>query len=159
MLDSQRNERAYALDGLRKVLVSKGRSVLPAVLPKLTEPPVNCATLSSLAAASGEHLSRYVDQVMEALIGALADEDCSEEKLKECTIIIDEVSDDYGASLILSEILDATKDEDAGRRTAAALLTKEFVTRTEADYCDYYGAMFRDMLQYDLINCARDNLF
>jgi hypothetical protein len=87
---------------------------------------------------------------MDALIGALADENCSEEKLQECVIIIEEVQDDYGASLILSEILDATKEADESRRIAAAMLTKAFVSITTADYMDYYGAMFRDMLKYIL---------
>ena len=76
MLDASPEEKSRALDGLKQILATKGRSVLPAVLPKLTEKPVNTTTLSFLASAAGEHLSRYVDTVMDALIGALADNDC-----------------------------------------------------------------------------------
>ena len=62
LLKASEEEKNRALDGLRRILASKGRAVLPAVLPKLTEKPVNTATLSFLASAAGEHLSRYVDQ-------------------------------------------------------------------------------------------------
>ena len=78
LLQASEEEKARALDGLRRILAAKGRAVLPAVLPKLTQKPVNTATLAFLASAAGEHLSRYVDQVMAALIDSLVDNECSQ---------------------------------------------------------------------------------
>ena len=147
MLDASAEEKSRALDGLRRILASKGRSVLPAVLPKLTEKPVNTATLSFLASAAGEHLSRYVDTVMDALIGALADSDCAQNVLNDCTILIEGVDDEYGASLILSELLEGTKSGDTSVKTAATSLVMTFVQKTEADYMEYYGVLFRELIR------------
>ena len=147
MLDASNEEKMRALDGLRRILASKGRSVLPAVLPKLTEKPVNTATLSFLASAAGEHLSRYVDTVMDALIGAVADSDCDSAILADCSILIEAVDDEYGASLILSEILEASKSGDIKKREAATSLIKTFVQKTPADYLEYYGVLFRELIR------------
>ena len=39
LLQASEEEKARALDGLRRILAAKGRAVLPAVLPKLTQNP------------------------------------------------------------------------------------------------------------------------
>ena len=120
---------------------------MPAVLPKLTERPVNTATLSFLASAAGEHLSRYVDTVMDALVGALAENDCAPSIISDCSILIQGVDDEYGASLILSEILESSKSHDAKTRYAAASLIFTFVEKTPADFLEYYGVLFRELLR------------
>jgi hypothetical protein len=67
--------------------------------------------------------------------------------LEDCTILIEGVDDEYGASLILSEIIEATKAPEMKTRKAAASLIKVFVEKTEADYMEYYGVLFRELIR------------
>ena len=147
LLQASEDEKNRALDGLRRILASKGRAVLPAVLPKLTEKPVNTATLSFLASAAGEHLSRYVDQVIAALISALVDNECDDATLQDCSILIEAVDDEHGASLLLDEILESSKSDDPVTRHAAAALIKLFTEKTQAPYEEYYGVLFRELIR------------
>lgn len=55
----------YALDGLQQVMSVKSQAVLPYLVPKLIQPPVNTKALSLLASVSGQALDRELYKILQ----------------------------------------------------------------------------------------------
>jgi len=61
--------------------------------------------------------------------------------------LIEAVDDEHGASLLLSEIVESSKSDNPVTKQAAACLMKLFIEKTEADYEEYYGVLFREIIR------------
>ncbi len=61
----------YALDGLKQVMMVKSRVVLPFLIPKLIQAPVNTRVLAILSEVAGEALTKHLSKILPALMDAL----------------------------------------------------------------------------------------
>ena len=57
--------REYALDGLQQVMAIKSYAVLPYLVPKLIQPPVNTKALSLLASVAGTALDKELHKILQ----------------------------------------------------------------------------------------------
>ncbi|XP_051924087.1 eIF-2-alpha kinase activator GCN1 [Hippocampus zosterae] len=127
----------FALDGLKQVMAVKSRSVLPYLVPKLTAPPVNTRVLAFLSAVAGDALTRHLGVILPALLsslkGKLGTEDESQE-LCSCQTVVLSVDDEVGQRIIIDDLLEATRNSDAGLRQAAVTMLNAYFARTRLDY-------------------------
>ena len=94
----------WALDGLKQIMLVKSRSLLPYLVPHLTEPPININAVCILCtAASTEVLSKVLTRILRTLVNALADlekitdvagED--ESWVKDCEYLLLSIDDEDG---------------------------------------------------------------
>ena len=72
---SDEEKREIVLDGLQHVMSVKSHVVLPLIIPRLIQQPVNTRALSSLSSVAGHSLYKYLSKVIPALITALHKEE------------------------------------------------------------------------------------
>ena len=64
-------KREVVLDGLRHVMAIKSRVVLPVMVPRLIQPPVNTRALALLSSVAGPALHGHLNRVIPALVSSL----------------------------------------------------------------------------------------
>ncbi|XP_061672508.1 stalled ribosome sensor GCN1 [Syngnathoides biaculeatus] len=127
----------FALDGLKQVMAVKSRSVLPYLVPKLTAAPVNTRVLAFLSAVAGDALTRHLGVILPALLSSLKGKLGTEDEPRElcnCQTVILSVDDEVGQRIIIDDLLDATRNSDAGLRQAAVTILNAYFARTRLDY-------------------------
>ncbi|XP_061622693.1 stalled ribosome sensor GCN1 isoform X2 [Phyllopteryx taeniolatus] len=127
----------FALDGLKQVMAVKSRSVLPYLVPKLTAAPVNTRVLAFLSAVAGEALTRHLGVILTALLSSLKGKLGTEDEPQElcsCQTVILSVDDEVGQRIIIDDLLEATRNLDAGLRQAAVTILNAYFARTRLDY-------------------------
>jgi len=63
-LKDDENQKEYALDGLTQVMAIKSQAVMPYLVPKLTQEPINARALSYLASVAGSALDRDLHRIL-----------------------------------------------------------------------------------------------
>ncbi|CAH8486790.1 unnamed protein product [Dicrocoelium dendriticum] len=103
--DSESNP--YALDGLRQLLVVKGKAVMPYLIPKLIYPTVNVKAFAYLASVAGESLSRQLGRILPALLTLVSqsNEQRTDEDVGHCAEVLICVYDLTGVRYILNALL------------------------------------------------------
>lgn len=155
----------WALDGLKQIMLVKSRSLLPYLVPHLTEPPININAVCVLStAASTEVLSRVLTRILITLVNALAElekityiagED--ESWVKDCEYLMLSIDDDDGIKTIVNELIQLATDNGSLKVRVAALdMLNLFCSRTEADYTDYVEDLVRDL--FNLLNEQEEEL-
>ena len=69
--DGDEERREVVLDGLRHVMAIKSRVVLPVMIPRLIQPPVNTRALALLSSVAGPALHNHLNRVIPALVSSL----------------------------------------------------------------------------------------
>nr|XP_039274428.1 eIF-2-alpha kinase activator GCN1-like [Styela clava] len=137
----------YIVDGLRQVIAVKGKVVLPFIVPKLIEPPINTRVLSFLSAVAGESLTRHLAKILKALLSALVAVSDNEETyattLSDCEGVILSVEGEHGTRIIMDDLLEATKSDDKKIRRAAVTMLHAFCKDTDSDYSSYVAIFIR----------------
>ncbi|KAG5445430.1 translational activator of GCN4, variant 2 [Clonorchis sinensis] len=98
----------HALDGLRQLLVVKGKAVMPYLVPKLIYPTVNAKAFAYLATVAGDALSRQLNRILPALLTTVAQVDCNpdhEEDLMHCAEVLICIYDLAGVRYIFNTLL------------------------------------------------------
>ncbi|XP_033102350.1 eIF-2-alpha kinase activator GCN1-like [Anneissia japonica] len=152
LLDQLDNEEtgAYALDGLKNVMAVKSRVVLPFLVPKLVQPPVNTKALSILSVVAGESLSRFLTRILPAILSALKQKMGTEEEQQElayCQAVVLSVVDENGQVVVLTELLQATKHEDSGIRWSAVVLLEVICSKGKMDLTEFIPQLMRDLIK------------
>ncbi|THD24819.1 Translational activator gcn1 [Fasciola hepatica] len=98
----------FALDGLRQLLVVKGKAVMPYLVPKLTHPTVNVKAFAYLASVAGDALNRQLNRILPALlttVSKLPTEPDPVEDLNHCAAVLICIYDASGVRCILNTLL------------------------------------------------------
>ncbi|XP_071945406.1 stalled ribosome sensor GCN1-like [Antedon mediterranea] len=141
---------AYALDGLKNVMAVKSRVVLPFLVPKLVQAPVNTKALSILSEVAGDSLSRYLTRILPAILSALKEKMGTEEEQQElayCQAVVLSVADENGQVVVLTELLQATKNEDSGIRWSAVVLLEVICSKGKTDLTEFIPQLMRDLIK------------
>lgn len=69
--EGEEERREVVLDGLRHVMAVKSRVVLPVMVPRLIQPPVNTRALALLSSVAGPALHSHLNRVIPALVSSL----------------------------------------------------------------------------------------
>lgn len=152
----------WAQDGLKQIMIVKSKSLLPYLVPHLTEPPVNITALCTLCvAAQPEVLSRYFTRILDTLVTALASLDQTESSdltwVKDCQILLLSIEEPEGIKTIVSVLLQhATNHENIKIRVAALDCLILFCSKTEADYNHHVDDLIRDL--FNLFNETDEQL-
>ena len=115
----------HALDGLKQIMTTKGKVVLPYLIPQLTAPPVNTRALSLLSESAGDALAKHLPKILPALLTKLStsiDTPDEKQELEYCQSVILAVNEDVGVRTIIDYLLDASKASDVRVRRAAVML-------------------------------------
>ncbi|XP_030828154.1 eIF-2-alpha kinase activator GCN1-like isoform X1 [Strongylocentrotus purpuratus] len=147
---SDEEKGTYALDGLKQVMAVKNRVVLPFLIPKLIAPPVNTGVLAILSEVAGDSLTKHLAKILNALMSAV--EECvgterEQEALKHCQRVVMSVQDLPGQQIIIDELLQKLKGENAGLRLAASTLLQVYCSKTSCSYSDYVPQLQRALIQ------------
>ena len=176
----------WALDGLKQIMLVKSRSLLPYIVPHLTEPPVNISALCTLCvSASTEVLSRHLTKILTTLVHALAasglydsvEHDSLQNKrekmwISDCELLLLSITDSDGIRTIINELMQhATSDDNLGCRVAALDMLIWFCSKAEADYSFHVDDLIRNLLNlfsekqelllikaWDCLSCIIDTL-
>ncbi|CAD6185730.1 unnamed protein product [Caenorhabditis auriculariae] len=105
LLEKLTPDQDHILQGLCEVMKQNSRSMLPYLLPKLTKPPVNVHALCSLAAVSGDSLSRQLPKVLDALLASCETNEENDPMIESCEIVVTAVTDEEGVPVLIDYLL------------------------------------------------------
>jgi hypothetical protein len=138
----------HALDGLKQIMTTKGKVVLPYLVPQLTAPPVNTRALSLLSGVAGDALSKHLAKILPALLTKLSNSmDTPDEKqeLEYCQSVILAVNDDIGVRTIVDYLLDGSKSTDVNVRRAAVMLITAY-SQQARNITPYVSQLLRGLI-------------
>lgn len=123
------------LDGIRQMMTTKNRIILPYILPHLTDKqPVNTKALALLAPVAGDALTRHLPKIMPAMLLTLSRKlDTKEEKrtANYCSEVIISADDLQGTHIVIEELLQSIKNESPAIKRSGALLLNGFCDQAE----------------------------
>uniref|UniRef100_A0A8R1HWX1 TOG domain-containing protein n=1 Tax=Caenorhabditis japonica TaxID=281687 RepID=A0A8R1HWX1_CAEJA len=127
LLEQLSPEQDQILAGLCDVMRQNSRSMLPYLLPKLTKPPVNVHALCSLAAVSGDSLSRQLPKVLDALLASCETNDENDPMIESCEKVVIAVTDEDGVPVLVDYLLQRAAQDD---NVPAAVLLNTFIAKS-----------------------------
>uniref|UniRef100_H2ZRB1 TOG domain-containing protein n=1 Tax=Ciona savignyi TaxID=51511 RepID=H2ZRB1_CIOSA len=136
-----------AVDGLRQIISVKGRVVLPFIVPKLIEPPVDTHVLAFLSSVAGEALTRHLSVILKALVQALTVADDFESVKTDAIKVLHSVSGEHGMRIVVDDMLAGVKQDDAETRFASIVLLHGFCTGDDAEYSDYISVFLQALIK------------
>ncbi|KAF8562007.1 hypothetical protein P879_04658 [Paragonimus westermani] len=98
----------YVLDGIRQLLVVKGKAVMPYLVPKLIYPTVNVKVFAYLASVAGDALTRQLSRILPALlttVSQLNGQPDEEEDLLHCASVLICIHDAGGIRYVFNTLL------------------------------------------------------
>uniref|UniRef100_A0A6G1S5U8 Translational activator GCN1 n=1 Tax=Aceria tosichella TaxID=561515 RepID=A0A6G1S5U8_9ACAR len=114
------------LDGIKQMMVTKNRIILPYILPHLTDhQPVNTRALAMLAPVAGEALTRHLARILPAMLLTLSKKlDTKDEKRESanCNNVVLAACDNDGTQFVLDHLVQATKHSDRSIRRSSVIL-------------------------------------
>jgi HEAT repeat protein len=139
-LDAEETKE-QALDGLRHIMASKSRVVLPFLIPRLSESPFtvdNAKSLVSLASVAGADLNRYVSGILATFLKAVVDPEIeSASEILTAAQSLALAVDDEGLVDLLVGLTEAVQDKNALVRRAAISMIAELSRNGEQDLDDH----------------------
>ncbi|CAK8692590.1 unnamed protein product [Clavelina lepadiformis] len=140
----------YAVDGLRQIIAVKGKVVLPFIVPKLIEPPVDTEVLAFLSSVAGEALTRHLPSILKAFLSALVEADNSENfstVLKDARKVLVSVEGEHGNRIVIDDLLLGIKNQDPQMRYISLVLLHAFCKETSADFGDYVSVFMQTCIK------------
>lgn len=114
------------LDGIKQMMVTKNKVVLPYILPHLTDTqPVKTRALAMLAPAAGEALTRHLGKILPAILLTLSkklDTKGEKEEAANCTTIILSTNEFAGNQTVVEHLLHSVKNPNISLKRAACIL-------------------------------------
>jgi len=144
-------EQELVVDGLKQIIAVKGRHVLPQIVPKLIEEPVNTEMLALLSSVAGESLNRYLASILNALINTLSKCESTEDYnqvLKDSTMVVLSVEDDHGQQMLMQDLIHNVKSQhDECKFAAVQLLDALIENGSVSNLSDYYSVFIHEFIR------------
>ncbi|KAL7064641.1 hypothetical protein AAHC03_05229 [Spirometra sp. Aus1] len=104
----QSETNPQALDGIRQLLVLRGKAVMPYLVPKLTQPKLDAKTFAFFAPIAGDSLSRHLNKILPFFLLAARDvpaSDVDNSELQNCGVVLTSIAELSGVRTILQELV------------------------------------------------------
>ena len=117
-------EAEYLIGALQEIMQAKSKVVLPYMVPKLIEKPVNIGALASLSSVAGTALYEHLDTIITAILEGLCEVEESEveKELEHANMIISSVEELDGHENTLDILEDTLKSEETKMRLYSSIL-------------------------------------
>ena len=143
--DPEQKDLAY--DGLKQLLAVRSQVVLPYIIPRLIEPPINFAGIITLVGAAGEALNPFLAK----LISTLSDTYLNSEDEDKQTLALESIKHilscdvgEEGTSTILLSLNSLIKSQFPETRKLSAVLLLHFIESSNyEDIIEFYGDLFK----------------
>lgn len=140
-------QKDLAYDGLKQLLAVRSQVVLPYIIPRLIEPPINFAGIITLVGAAGEALNPYLAK----LISTLSDTYLNSEDEDKQTLALESIKHilycdvgEEGTSTILLSLNSLIKSQFPETRELSAVLLLHFIESSNyEDIIEFYGDLFK----------------
>lgn len=120
------------LDGIKQMMTTKSRVVIPYILPHLTDnQPVNTKALAMLAPVSGETLIKHLSKILPAMLITLSKKlDTKDEKkvASHCSTVILSTNAIH-RQITVEQLLQSIKQTDVSIKRAAVILLNGFCSQ------------------------------
>lgn len=124
------NHGEATLDGIKQMMTTKNKIILPYILPHLTDhQPINTKALALLAPVAGEALNRHLDKLLPAMLLTLSKKLDTDDELREitdCNTVILSANDTYGTQTIVELLIQSTKHTNQAIKRATVVLLNGF---------------------------------
>ena len=143
--DPDQKELAY--DGLKQLLAVRSQVVLPCIIPRLIEPPINFAGIITLVGAAGEALNPYLPRLITTLSDTCLnseDENSIEQAHQSLEHILSCNVGEEGITIILGNLYGLMKSQYPETRILAAKLLLHFIDSSHLqDILEFYGDLLK----------------
>lgn len=120
-----------ALDGIKQMMTTKSRVILPFILPHLiTSQSVNTKALALIAPVAGDSLTKHLTKILPAMLQTLSkklDTKVEKREAENCNIVLLAAATDMqGVHIVVEHILQSIKSTDLAIKKAGVILLSEF---------------------------------
>ena len=141
------DQKDLAYDGLKQLLAVRSQIVLPCIIPRLLEPPINFAGIITLVGAAGDALNQYLSRLMKTLSDTYLnseDETCVELAHQSMKHILSCNVGEEGITIILVSLNSLVKSQYPETRILAAMLLLHFIESSDfQDIIEFYGDLLK----------------
>ncbi|KAI6654794.1 EIF-2-alpha kinase activator GCN1 [Oopsacas minuta] len=141
------DKKDLAYDGLKQLLAVRSQVVLPYIIPRLVEPPINFAGIITLVGAAGEALNPYLSKLITTLSDTCLNSENKENEelaLEGLKHILSCDVGDEGTSTILLSLNSMIKSQfPETRKLSAVLLLHLIGSSNYQDIIEFYGDLFK----------------
>jgi hypothetical protein len=135
------DQRERVLDGLQQVMAVKSNVVLPMIIPRLIQPPVNVRALSLLSSVGGQALYKHLPRVIPALVSSLQNAKEMEENFEDAVGVVLSVREEPGVGFLIEELFKAGRATKDSKRGVAMMLFEAFCSKTTIDLSEHVSQL------------------
>ena len=141
-------ESEYLIGALQEIMQAKSRVVLPYMVPKLIQKPVNIGALASLSSVAGTALYEHLDTIITSIIEGLcaADESDISKEMEHANLIISSIEEIDGHENTLEILEETLKSEDAKMRLHCSKLFETFAQNEHLEIEEHITVIWRALL-------------
>lgn len=121
-------EHDYLIGALKEIMQAKSKVVLPYMVPKLIQKPVNIGALASLSSVAGTALYEHLDTIITAILEGLSEVEEEEvaRDLEHANLIISSIKEIDGHENTLEILEETLKSEETKMRLYSSILIGTF---------------------------------
>ena len=149
MMETMEGEESeYLIGALQEIMQAKSRVVLPYMVPKLIQKPVNIGALASLSSVAGTALYEHLDTIITAIIEGLCEVDETEisKEMEHANLIISSIEETDGHENTLEILEEMLKSEDAKIRLHCSKLFETFAQNEHLEVEEHITIIWQALL-------------
>jgi hypothetical protein len=150
-----------ALAGLQNIVAARGKEILPLLIPRLLQVPINstsCKALKAVAKVTGSVMHYHLSSVLDVFVDSIADADASGAgdadaigaaltgELGQTVATVVQSIDDVGVSFTIGEIVKYLSGANAAHRRIGAVLLNALISGSSANYSRQIPYMIKELL-------------
>lgn len=127
-----------ALDGIRQLLVLRGKAVMPYLVPQLTQPKLDAKTFAFFAPIAGDSLSRHLNKILPCFLLAARDvpaSDVDNSELQSCAVVLTSIAEVSGVRTILQELVTGLCLTESSSMAAGTTVAATAFRQGSSAYC------------------------
>ena len=141
-------EHEYLIGALQEIMQAKSKVVLPYMVPKLIQKPVNIGALASLSSVAGTALYEHLDTIITAILEGLCEVEESEveKELEHANLIISSIKEMDGHENTLEILEEMLKSEEVKMRLYSSILVGTLCKNTHLEIEEHITVLWKCLL-------------